>query len=111
MTAPSDLAHDGAGRLFYRGARYLLVRPETLAALQKAVEALAGDRAAACLVAGGRAGGGTALRSLEGPADEVIARLLEMGGRLGWGAAGPRRTASRRMKRAMFRARSWYGDV
>ena len=86
MTPPNDLAYDGAGRLSYRGARYLLVRPETLAALQRAVEALVGDGATACLVAGGRAGGGSALRGLEGPADQVIARLLEMGGRIGWGA-------------------------
>lgn len=80
------LAHDGAGRLSYRGSRYLLVRPETLAALQKAVEALLGEGAAACLVAGGRAGGGSALRALEGPAALAVERLLAMGGQLGWGA-------------------------
>lgn len=86
MTAPAGLEHDGAGRLSYGGARYLLVRPETLAALQTAVEALLGERAAPCFVAGGRAGGGSALRALDGSPEQVVARLLEMGGRIGWGA-------------------------
>jgi divinyl protochlorophyllide a 8-vinyl-reductase len=80
----SDLAH-APGRLSYRGARYLLVRPETLAALQKAVEAALGERAAACLVAGGRAGGGSALATLGAPADQAVERLLAMGGEIGWG--------------------------
>ena len=83
--ASSALRHDGAGGLSYRGSRYLLVRPETLVALQKAVEAALGERAAACLVAGGRAGGGSALRSVEGSAEEIVERLLAMGGAIGWG--------------------------
>ena len=89
MTAegvPPRLETDGAGGLAYWGARYLLVRPETLVALQKAVEAALGERAAACLVAGGRAGGGAALESLEGSPEEIVARLLAMGGQLGCGA-------------------------
>jgi predicted hydrocarbon binding protein len=83
--ASSALTDDGAGGLTYRGSRYLLVRPETLVALQKAIEAALGERAAACLVAGGRAGGGSALRSLEGSPREIVERLLAMGGALGWG--------------------------
>jgi predicted hydrocarbon binding protein len=83
--ASSALTDDGAGGLTYRGSRYLLVRPETLVALQKAIEAALGERAAACLVAGGRAGGGLALRSLEGSPREIVERLLAMGGALGWG--------------------------
>ena len=75
--ASSALRDDGAGGLSYRGSRYLLVRPETLVALQKAVEAALGERAAACLVAGGRAGGGSALRSVEGSAEEIVERLAE----------------------------------
>src|SRR2546426_3521039 len=51
--------------------RSLLVRPETLVALQKAVEAVLGERAAACLAAGGRAGGGTALQAHEGAEEEI----------------------------------------
>ncbi len=75
-----------AGRLDYRGSRYLLVRPETLAALQKAVEVALGARAAPCLVAGGRAGDSSALAALGAPPAEAVARLLEMGGEIGWGA-------------------------
>src|SRR5205823_11395464 len=83
--ASSALRDDGAGGLSYRGSRYLLVRPETLVALQKAVEAALGERAAACLVAGGRAGGGSALLSVEGSTGPIVERLLAMGGALGWG--------------------------
>ena len=82
---PSELHDDGAGELSYRGSRYLLVRPATLAALQKAVEAALGPGAAACLVAGGRAGGGSALASLGAPAEQAVERLLGMGGEIGWG--------------------------
>ncbi len=47
---------DGAGTLTVAGARYLLIRPETLVALQRAAESALGSTAADCLVAGGRAG-------------------------------------------------------
>ena len=40
--------NDGAGAVTLNGARYLLIRPETLAALQKAVESALGPRAAEC---------------------------------------------------------------
>ena len=83
--AAAALTDDGAGGLTYRGSRYLLVRPETLVALQKAIEAALGERGAACLVAGGRAGGGSALQSLEGSPGEIVERLLAMGGAIGWG--------------------------
>jgi len=86
---PSRVEADGAGGLTYQGSCYLLVRPETLVALQKAVEAVLGERAAACLAAGGRAGGGTALQALEG-----VARLLAMGGEIGWGAFALERLGS-----------------
>ncbi|HBH04965.1 MAG TPA: hypothetical protein DDZ42_24160 [Candidatus Rokubacteria bacterium] len=81
----AGLRDDGAGRLAYGASRYLLVRPETLVALQKALEAALGARAAECLVAGGRAGGGAALRALGGGAEEAVGRLLAMGGEIGWG--------------------------
>ena len=44
MTPALPLEDDGAGALTINGARYLLIRPETLAALQKAVEVAAGPR-------------------------------------------------------------------
>ena len=91
---PSRVDADGRGGLTYRGSRYLLVRPETLVALQKAVEAALGERAAACLAAGGGAGGVTALQALEGTAEEIVARLLAMGGEIGWGAFALERLGS-----------------
>src|SRR5207247_2272241 len=64
---------------------YVLIRPETLVALQKAVEAALGARAADCLVAGGLAGGAKATASLDLPKDERVRRLLEAGREIGWG--------------------------
>jgi predicted hydrocarbon binding protein len=80
----AELAHE-PGRLSYRGGRYLLIRPETLAALQRAVEAAIGERAADCFAAGGRAGGGRAASQLEGTPAERVTRLLAMGSAIGWG--------------------------
>jgi predicted hydrocarbon binding protein len=65
---------------------YILIRPETLAGVQKAVEAALGPAAAECLAAGGRAGGGRATAVL-GSGDTLarVARLLAQGADLGWG--------------------------
>jgi len=81
----SELRDDGAGRLSYRGARYLLIRPETLAAVYHALEAALGGGAAECFVAGGRAGGGKATASFTGAGRERVEALLAMGTRIGWG--------------------------
>jgi predicted hydrocarbon binding protein len=85
---------DGAGVLTIGGARYLLIRPETLAALQKAVETVAGRQAADCLAAGGRAGGARATASLPGTGEERARRLIEMGSAIGWGQFTLERFAS-----------------
>jgi predicted hydrocarbon binding protein len=79
------LEADGRGGLTLGGARYLLIRPETLVGLQKAVEGALGARAAACVAAGGRAGGARATASLDGTAEERVGRLLRIGGEIGWG--------------------------
>jgi predicted hydrocarbon binding protein len=79
------LQDDGDGALTINGARYLLIRPETLAALQKAVETVAGRRAADCLAAGGRTGGARATGSLAGVGEERVRGLLAMGTAIGWG--------------------------
>jgi uncharacterized protein len=79
------LEDDGAGVLTVGGARYLLIRPETLAALQKAAEAALGTRAADCFVAGGREGGARATAALVGTSEERVRRLVAMGGAIGWG--------------------------
>lgn len=64
---------------------YILIRPETLAGLQKAVEAALGAGAGECLAAGGRAGGAKATAQLEGDAASRARRLLEAGRDIGWG--------------------------
>jgi len=86
MAARDQLADDGAGRLTLGGSRYLLIRPETLAALQHAVEQALGPTAAECLAAGGRAGGGRAAGALTGTPRERVERMLRTGGEIGWGA-------------------------
>lgn len=85
MSAPPALEADGRGALTLGGARYLLIRPETLVGLQKAVEQALGERAASCILAGGRAGGARASASLEGSAEERVRRMLRIGGEIGWG--------------------------
>lgn len=85
MSAPPALEADGRGGLTLGGARYLLIRPETLVGLQKAVEGALGEGAAACLAAGGRAGGARAAASLDGSVEERVRRLLRIGGEIGWG--------------------------
>jgi uncharacterized protein len=86
--------NDGAGAVTLNGARYLLIRPETLAALQKAVESALGPRAAECFVAGGRAGGARATTALEGTTEERVRRLAAMGGTIGWGQFALERLAA-----------------
>jgi len=85
VSAPAGLDADGRGGLTLEGARYLLIRPETLVAMQKAVQQAVGERASACIVAGGRAGGARAAASLGGTAEERVRRLLRIGGEIGWG--------------------------
>jgi predicted hydrocarbon binding protein len=76
---------DGAGRLSMHGARCLLIRPETLAALQKSVEALIAGGAGECLAAGGRAGGARAMAAMHEDAPARVARLMRTGREIGWG--------------------------
>jgi hypothetical protein len=64
---------------------YILIRPETLVGVQKAVEAALGPAAAECVAAGGRAGGGRATAALGGDAHARVARLLAQGRDVGWG--------------------------
>jgi uncharacterized protein len=80
-----DLDDDGCGRLTYRGHRYLLIRPETLAALRHAVADMAGERAAELFATAGRVGGAQARRLLEGDRTARVQQLLDMGTAIGWG--------------------------
>ena len=51
-----------AGRLLFKDVPYLLIRPETLVALQKAVEAELDERAGELLARGGHTGGALSTR-------------------------------------------------
>jgi predicted hydrocarbon binding protein len=66
-------------------AGYILIRPETLVGVQKAVEAAMGPAAADCLAAGGRAGGARATAGAAGDATARVRRLLVQGAEIGWG--------------------------
>ena len=64
---------------------YILIRPETLAGLQRAVEAALGPAAGDCVAAGGRAGGARATAAVGGTGEERVERLLAQGAAIGWG--------------------------
>jgi predicted hydrocarbon binding protein len=75
----------GRGRLLRGGARFLMIRPETLVGLQRALEARLGAEADDVLVAGGRAGGHRATALLGGDTRARVEALLRMGAEIGWG--------------------------
>jgi predicted hydrocarbon binding protein len=79
------LAEDGRGGFRLGEARFLLIRPETLIGLQKALERALGAGAADCFAEGGRAGGARAMPTLAGGAEERAQALARMGAELGWG--------------------------
>jgi predicted hydrocarbon binding protein len=88
------IENDGAGRVTLNGVRYLLIRPETLATVQKAMERTLGARAGECLAAGGRVGGARATAELSGTTEERVRRLAAMGGTIGWGQFALERLAA-----------------
>ncbi len=77
------------GGLFYNEVRYLLIRPETLAAFQKAIEKEIGEKASRILFESGFQGGSLSskkYREVFGFSDEEIVRfMMEMGSQIGWG--------------------------
>ena len=77
------------GGLFYKDVRYLLVRPETLAAIQKAAEKETGEKASNLLYQSGFYGGTLSSKKYQetfGFSDEEIIRfMVEMGAQIGWG--------------------------
>ncbi len=77
------------GGLFYKEVRYLLLRPETLAAFQKAFEREMGEKASEVLYESGFQGGTLSskrFREVFGLSDEEITRfMVQMGSQIGWG--------------------------
>lgn len=90
-TIISQLAYeDKEGSLRFKGVRYLLIRPETLASVQMALENEVGrERAGEILAAGGITGGrlsGRKYKQAFGLEDrQAIEYMCQMGGEIGWG--------------------------
>lgn len=90
-TVLDELAFDAdSGALVYKEVRYLLIRPETIIAFQKAAEARLGvEIAGEVLYEGGFAGGrlsGQRYRTALGlSAAEGVDFMCRMGGQIGWG--------------------------
>ncbi|MFQ5897001.1 MAG: V4R domain-containing protein [Candidatus Methylomirabilia bacterium] len=85
-----DLVYDARGGcLTFKGTRYLLIRPETLVALHKAVEAEVGEDAGELMARGGRTGAAlSASRYREAfnlDTRQVVEFMVRMGREIGWG--------------------------
>lgn len=77
------------GGLFFKEVRYLLMRPETFVAFQKAIEKELGDKASQILYQTGFQGGSLSSRNyqevLKLSGEEIIHFMVEMGSQIGWG--------------------------
>ena len=84
-----QLAWDSdTGAITFNGVRYLLIRPETLANWQEAVEqhdALAGEKAFSGGLAGGRLSGRGFAQQMGMTPPQMVDFMLEMGCQIGWG--------------------------
>lgn len=80
---------DTRGALLYKDVRYLLIRPETLIAFQKAAEEKLGAGADELLYAGGFTGGSLSAkryREVFGLSDQQSVEFMaKMGTEIGWG--------------------------
>jgi len=88
-----ELVYEQAsGSLLYKGVRYLLIRPETIAGFQKALVENCGKEAGANLFEGGYAGGSLSAikyKALHNFSDhEIIDFMMNMGSQIGWGNFG-----------------------
>jgi predicted hydrocarbon binding protein len=80
---------ENSGSLTFKGVRYILIRPETLAAWYRAARQAMGETADGLLYQGGFEGGrlsGQRYRKEFGyTAQQTVAFMAEMGGQIGWG--------------------------
>ena len=85
-----ELVYDqSSGSILYKGVRYLLIRPETLAGFQKALSCSCGRAAGDKLFEGGYAGGSLSAKKYREihhfSDDEIIDFMMRMGTQIGWG--------------------------
>jgi len=77
------------GALHYKEVRYLLIRPETLAGMQKAMEKVPGIKANEIIFQGGFDGGylsAKKYKEIHGFCDEeILDFMVRMGSQIGWG--------------------------
>ncbi|MFZ0448457.1 MAG: hypothetical protein WAL98_04380 [Desulfatiglandaceae bacterium] len=78
------------GALNYKSVRYLLIRPETLAGIQKAIEDAYGHQANDKIFKGGFEGGYLSARKYKEinkfSHEEILDFMVEMGSQIGWGS-------------------------
>ena len=85
-----ELVYDqSSGALLYKGVRYLLIRPETIAGFQKAINESFGKEADDSFFEGGFTGGSLSTKKckeLHNFSDrEIIEFMMNMGNQIGWG--------------------------
>lgn len=77
------------GGLFFKEVRYLLIRPETLVAFQKAAEKEVEDKTSQILLQSGFVGGSLSSKKYREvfrlSNEEIIHFMIEMGPQIGWG--------------------------
>ncbi|WP_048086661.1 V4R domain-containing protein [Ferroglobus placidus] len=84
-----EISHDKeSGGWYYKGIRYLLIRPETIIGIQKKVNEICGESKEA-LFSGGYTGGKLSAekfaKELGLSKEEILAFMCSMGTQLGWG--------------------------
>ena len=78
------------GHLNFKGVRYMLIRPEVIAALQKSLEAEVGpEKCAEMMMAAGNVGGSKSSQRFKEVFNynesEIVEFMCKMGGEIGWG--------------------------
>ena len=78
-----------SGALNYKGVRYLMIRPETLTGLQRALSSSSGKDVEKSFFEGGFTGGSLSAKKykeIHGFSDlEVVEFMMKMGSQIGWG--------------------------
>lgn len=81
--------NEDRGAISFKGVRYLLIRPETLAEFQKALEERLGEETQEFLYRAGFTGGHLSTKKYKetfGYGDhEIVQFMMTMGGQIGWG--------------------------
>jgi len=85
-----DLVYDqSSGALLYKGVRYLLIRPETIAGFQKSPSEECGKEVDGSLFEGGYTGGSLSAKKYKElhsfSNTEIIKFMMNMGNQIGWG--------------------------